>query len=195
MRSSKRSASKKDGVENNNYLQCIFNPHINSNIEFNLFDYELFRPVKEWKALLNYKLFKRIPKDIAISTNGKYLLLNETVDPYLPNSSFCRVEDAEINTLAWQMNLIKEHYKQGGFTDVYFSFIPNTVSIVDGDRNGYNHKLERIQGNYFLEANYLDIYHLFKKSQQRLYRRDDSHWNGNGLQLWVNKVNEKLTYP
>src|ERR1700752_494457 len=71
-----------------NYTKYLFNPLINQNLEFNLFDYEFLKPIKEAKAVLNFKWFNRTPKDVAVTGDKKYLLLNETVDPHQFESSF-----------------------------------------------------------------------------------------------------------
>lgn len=173
----------------------FFNPLINQNLEFNLFDYPLFKKLKESKALINYTLFNRMVKDVVESTDKQYLFLNETVNPNLASSSFRFISNEEINNIVINLNLISRHYEDNGFDEIYFSIIPNPVSIIDAERLPYNHKIERIENNYLLETNYIDVYTIFKQRRNQIYRKDDSHWNNYGLQLWVYEVNTKILQP
>ncbi|MGZ6488828.1 MAG: hypothetical protein ACXVDU_02475 [Bacteroidia bacterium] len=172
----------------------FFNPVINQNLEFNLYNYELFAPVKEFKANLIYSLFHKTPNDVAVSSNGKYLLLNETVNPSYNESSFRRLTNANIDETTYNMNLREAYYRNMGFDKVYFSIIPNPVSIVDPWRihHLYNHKIERIKSVVWRNFPMIDVYNTFMTTKKHIYRRDDSHWNTSGVQLWVNEVNSQL---
>jgi hypothetical protein len=174
----------------------FFNPNAGLNLEYNLFDYELFSVFKEIKALINYKLFGRIRKDVSLSSDKNYLLLTETIDTLQPTSSFKKLNSSEIEKIVSAVNMAVDYYMQGGFDEVYISIIPNPVSIVDEKRGTYNHKIEMICNHPKLNAKCIDVYPRFKKSGQQLYLRDDSHWNTNGIRMWVEEVNKKiLSYP
>jgi len=182
----------KPKTENQEFIQFLFNSFVNQNIEFNLFDYEIFKPLKETKAKISFIYFNKVPADIAVSSNKKYLLLNETVDNRFAQSSFLGLSDEHIDIITSKINEIDLYYKNMGFDKIYFTIIPNPASIIDTERMRYNHKIERIANNYQLHADFINVYDIFKKSKKQLYRRDDSHWNRNGLQLWVNEVNAKF---
>lgn len=173
-------------------LDRCFNPNINQNLEFSLYDYEWFRPVKELKAQINFSLFGRMPKEVTVSTNKYYLLLSETVDPELYASSFKPLNSSYEDWVIYMINVVYDHYKSQGFDEVYFSIIPNPVSIVDAQRMPYNHKIEVLENHPSLYAPYISMYFPFKNSYERIYRRDDSHWNGNGIQVWVDEVNKRM---
>ena len=179
-------------TQKKNFISRFFNPYIDQNLELNLFDYELIRPIKEAKANLNFTLFERLPKDITVSRDKNYLLLTETVDINYFQSSFRKVSDQEIVNIVYMMNLTEIHYKKLGFDDVYFSIIPNPVSIVDTERDWYNYKIARIKNTSWRHVKFIDVFDVFKTSRKRVYRRDDSHWNSNGVQLWVDQVNSNL---
>lgn len=187
------SPEQKDiaSVQLKNYF---FNPLINQNLEFNLFNYELFRPLKEFKADLIYSLFHKTPNDVAVSSNNKYLLLNETVNPNYNESSFRRLTNANIDETTYNMNLREAYYRKMGFDKVYFSIIPNPVTVVDQFRvkHFYNHKIERIKGVVWRKFPMIDVYWTFMNTKKHIYRKDDSHWNNAGVQLWVNEVNAQL---
>jgi hypothetical protein len=171
-----------------------FNSNINQNLEFLLFDYEWLKPIKEAKAETNFYIFNKTPPDVAISYDKKYLYLAETVDPSIYGSSFFPVSWAEIDQLAENLSKIRKHYLDAGFHEVYFSFVPNPVSVLEPWRGKYNHKMERIEESYAYGSPLIDVYKVFLESKKPVYRRDDSHWNTYGLQLWVNAVNQKLAY-
>jgi len=175
-------------------LNYFFNPNINQNLEFMVYDYEYFIPLKNAKAWLNYRLFKRLPKDVSISTDEKYLLLSETVDPRSGSSSFAPLNYPYLDHVTRCVNRVGQYYKSRGFDEVYFSVIPNPVSIVDEYRGSYNHKIEWLEKNTLLQSKYLSICPVFQDARTRIYRTDDTHWNGNGLQLWVDEVN-KIIQP
>ena len=190
-------SSEKATEKNKLFVDYLFNPMIDRNIEFNLFDYEIFKPLKEIKAEINYNLFDKIPADIAISSDKKYLFLTETVDPKSSVSSFSLLMDSNIVKIVNNMNTLYRHYKKLGFTAVYFSFIPNPTTILDINRNSrwsYNYKIGRIKDNKNLLPQCIDVVTVFNNSKKQIYRKDDSHWNRYGIQLWVNEVNAKLIF-
>lgn len=173
-------------------MSLLFNPNINQNLEFSLYDYEWFIPIKEAKAWINYSLFKKLPPDVTISTNEKYLLLNETVDPRSNISSFAPLDRSYLDYVIKCQNYILQHCTKVGFDEVYFSLIPNPVTILDPNRMAYNHKIEFVEQNPQLKARVISVYSVFQNTNQQIYRRDDTHWNGRGIQLWVDEVNKRL---
>jgi len=176
-------------------VEFLFNKNINSNIEFNLWESEIFTPVKEFKAQLNYKLFNRVNKDVVVSPDKKYLLYYPTIDSSSIYSSFKNISESDIDTIINNFNEIYFHYKNLGFTEVYLSLIPNPVSILYPDYNNYkyNQLILRIQNSPSLKMPFIDIYSDFKKTQVPIYRVSDTHWNRNGFNLWMNKVNSVLS--
>jgi len=173
-------------------LNYLFNPNINQNLEFALYDYEYFIPIKNLKAQINYSLFKRLPHDVSISTDEQYLLLSETVNPVSYASSFFARSPDYHNYVLYCADRIVSHFKGLGFDEVYFSVVPNPVSIVDEKRMSYNHKVELLEEHPLQGAAYISVYKLFKESKRRVYRTDDSHWNGRGIQIWVDEVNKRI---
>ncbi|HWY38862.1 MAG TPA: hypothetical protein VNY73_09905 [Bacteroidia bacterium] len=174
-------------------IKYFFNPFIEQNLEFNLFDYEVFKPVKELKAGLNFYWFNKLPKDVAVSSDKEYLLLPETVNPWKQESSFRGISDNELDKIAVQMKQIKKHYRKLGFKKIFFAVVPNPASIIDQKRMRYNYKIGRIIGRYGTPDDFIDVFKIFEHARKRIYRRDDSHWNRNGIQLWINEVNKKIS--
>ena len=174
------------------FADYFFNRNINQNLEFSLYDYEYFIPVKNLKAYINFSLFGRLPKDVGVSTDKKYLLLNETIDPSSATGSFTPVSLPHLEGVLFYANRISMYYKKRGFDEVYFSIIPNPVSIVDLNRNYYNRKAELLEDYTLLHPQFISVYKAFKNCKTQVYRRDDSHWNGRGIQIWIDEVNKKL---
>lgn len=173
-------------------LRYLYNKDINQNLEFNLFDYRFLTPFKEAKAELNYRLFGRTSKDVAVLPDKAYLFYGPTIDSTKNTSSFNSVSETEVSALITCINSEYKHFKMLGFDEVYLSIIPNPVSILDPDLGRYNNLVERIQNRKDLNVPVIDIFKLFKDAHYQIFYKSDSHWNYDGLQIWVNQVNEIL---
>ena len=90
------------------------------------------------------------------------------------------------------INLTKEFYLKLGFDEVILSIIPNKTSIYAQNLGKYNHLIERIQQNSTLKIDFIDVFSPIKSSKKMLYDVGDSHWNCEGKQIWVDKMNQKL---
>ncbi len=173
-----------------------FNPNINSNLEFNLFDYAAFSPVRGWKSGLNYGLFNKLNKQIVISKDRKYLLLEETVDTLLNTGIYTPLPEAELDSMVAHMALIRNHFLGCGFKEVYYSIIPNTITVLDSnyfpqrEGNGLIYKIKAKAESR--QIPYIDIYSLFLKNPDKMYKHGDSHWTDAGKQIWIDQVNETL---
>jgi hypothetical protein len=168
----------------------IFNKNLSRNLETLLFDDKLFTPAKELKADINYKLFNRVDKGVAISTDKKRLLVNATVDTTSSLSDFRNISNKEIGALINNLDAANNYYRSIGFKKVILTIIPNAVSIYDENRMHYNRLLERVeQDNHFMVV---DIYKEFKDAPINLYYRSDTHWNPQGLDLWVKTMNKSI---
>ena len=171
--------------------RMLFN-EINRNLEFNLFSYSVFTPIKELKASLNYRFFKRISGDVCIAPDSSMLLYLPTVDSLSECSSFFPIADEEIDSIVQSLNDIHRYYTQRGFDEVYFSMIPNPVSVLYPGLGTYNELIPRLQCNSSLKMPLIDAYDLFRAAHRRIYFDNDTHWNMNGFTLWLNECNKKL---
>ena len=183
-----------------NFIQKImphfFNDQINQNMEYNLFSYNFIMPLFETKAALNYYLFNRASGDVVISKDRKFLLLKETTVNSGICSSFAPVSSKEVSDIVDNLNEIFRYYKSCGFKKVYLSMIPNAVTILQPE--GYNNLIPLIQNNEKLKMGVIDIYSVFRKSNEELYLHGDTHWNNTGKQKYVDLVNgilmQQLTF-
>ena len=168
----------------------IFNKELSRNLELLLFDDKLFTPIKELKASLNYNLFGRVAKEVALSTDKKRLLLNLTVDTNDTHSAFRYKTAQQIDTITTNLKEAQNYYEAIGFKKVFLSIVPNPVSIYDENRMPYNHLLERIEQQTDLPL--ISIYKTFKTDKHNLYFLSDAHWNPLGFTNWVEQVNKTL---
>ncbi|WPU98349.1 hypothetical protein SNE26_20195 [Mucilaginibacter sp. cycad4] len=171
--------------------KIIFNKDLSRNLELILFDNRLVSPFKEVKASLNYKLFDRVANEVVVSSDKKRLLFNITVDTASAQSAFRPKTESGIDSIVNNLDIAKRYYLSIGFKKVFLSVIPNPVSVYDDKRMPYNHLLERVEQNTDLTV--VSLYHIFKADKRNLFYRSDSHWNPQGLDIWVNEVNKTLT--
>jgi hypothetical protein len=168
----------------------LFNKDLSRNLEIILFYNKIFTPVKEFKAWINYKLTGWLPKEVAVSTDKKRLLMNVTVDTTYRQSAFRQISDKEVETISNNLDSAQNYYKSIGFKKVFLSVIPNPVSIYDAKRMNYNHLLQRIEKSNKFPVN--SLFNKYKAEDKNLYYRSDGHWNPYGLDIWVKTTNATL---
>ena len=168
------------------------NPLVNQNLEFNLFEYRIFRRFKEIKASLSYKWFNKLDDFVQVSPDGKYLLRRGTCFQS-DGSAFIPLSDAQIEEMVSAVNFAYTHYKSKGFDEVYLSIIPNPVTILYPTYYGvYNELIPRIQNHPKLLAKVVDAYGTFKDTDAQIYCYSDTHWTLDGFTLWLNEFNKML---
>jgi hypothetical protein len=175
-------------------LSMFFNPDINRNLEFNLFGYRFWDQVKLTKASLTYHLFKRAGGDAIVSDDGSRLFLKQTMAEHDRLSSYYPFDERELHGMFVNLNAYRDHYKAEGFDEVYLSIIPNPVSILQPGAH-YNNLIPQLQQTDSIRGlHIIDMYTPFKKDQNpgRLFLLGDTHWSHQGIQIWLNDVNEEL---
>lgn len=172
-------------------IDDLFNKYINQNLQANLFNYNFIIPMFEAKAALNYYVFNRASGDVVISNDRNFLFLKETVSKTDIGSSYVPLTDADISWLVNNFNIIYDHYKKSGFSEVYLSMIPNAVSIEQPE--GYNNLIPSIQNDPRLKMKVLDIYTAFKNAGEVVYLPGDTHWNEKGRQIWIDMIHQRLS--
>jgi len=174
------------------FEEFVFNKKINDNLEFILFDNIFFTIIKQLRADINYMFFNKIPPKITISSNKDYLFLTETIDTTLNTSSFKKVDGDELNKCIRNCNTMTNFYLKNGFDKVYFSIIPNPVSVLGYQDYKYNNLIPKIQTLSIRDFETIDVFFEFSQSPDKYFYHSDSHWNSAGLQTWVDKVNKLL---
>ena len=176
-------------------INDVFNPHINQNLEYHLFNYNFLIFPRQAKAALSYTLFNRASGDVVISDDGNFLFYKITVMQNNLCSSYDRLGTNEVSAIVASLDTIYDHYKRAGFDEVYFSAIPNPATILQP--GPYNNLIPRIQNDPKMKMPFIDLYTPFKHSEDpvSLYRAGDTHWNNKGMQMWLDMVYEVLQHP
>ncbi|WP_080055959.1 hypothetical protein [Spirosoma aerolatum] len=148
---------------------------------------------KELKATLTLNWFDRPNASVSLSRNHQHIFLHSDTDSANSlNSSFSTLSDREVNTLVDSINSVAKRYQQLGFDAVYLSLIPNKATILERERTGYNHLIERIQNNPRLAVPTINTYTRFLEAPQSPYLKSDTHWNCEGRAIWLDLVRQKL---
>lgn len=154
-----------------------------------LFGFDFIMKIKEWKAVLNQKVFGRVDEKVKLSSDERQILY------YLDNdagvsSNFDPVTDKEIENMVNNINTTYKKYRNLGFNEVFLSVIPNKTTLYGKDLGQYNHLIERIEKHPKLKMPVISIFEEFQKGEY--YLKGDSHWNCAGQQIWVDKINEAV---
>ena len=168
----------------------LFNKYINQNLQCNLFNYNFIMPMFEAKAALNYYVFNRASGDVVISDDRRFLFYKETVSHTDVGSSYYPVSPGEAAHIVDVLNTVYDHYRSAGFAEVYISIVPNSATIMQPQ--GYNGLIPMVQNDTRLKMKVIDIYSVFKRSDEVYFRPGDTHWNFKGKQLWLDTVNARL---
>lgn len=165
---------------------------IEQRFEATLFSYDIFLKFRELKSTINYQIFGRIEKKVVLSKDKQSIFFSEESVPTDSHSAFFPFTDNEKTNLIYRINHTREKYIKEGFDEVYLSIIPNKVSIISPDLDIYNHLINRIQIDSSLKTPIIDTYTDFRKNPLKYYLKSDSHWNCEGRDVWLNKVNKIL---
>jgi len=187
--------SVSDIYATNWWKEHVFNPNIEQNIEFNLFDYTVFTPFKEAKAWLNHRVFNRISQDVVLSKTRQQLYYKQTIDSTKNSSSFMHLRAGEVDTMVAGLNQVYTHYRKAGFNEVYLVIMPNPVSVLEPHFNQYkyNDLVPRLQKNPGLKMPVIDIYSkLLRFRRERIYQISDTHWDKIGILAGIAQIDSVL---
>jgi hypothetical protein len=165
---------------------------VNKNLDYLLFRFNFLNPVKFLKGKMNYTLFERGDGNSVLSDDGRYLFYKPTVLNTGIYSSYAPLHDTEVTYVARKLNNIYTNFRKMGFKEVYLSVIPSPASILQPV--GYNRLIPLLQSNPDLRIKVIDIYKPYSSSShpEAYYRLGDTHWNNNGMHLWLDMVNLEL---
>jgi hypothetical protein len=104
-------------------------------------------------------------------------------------SSFYPLDNPEVNKMIEVINGSAAHYQSAGFDQVVLALIPNKVSVTNPELGNYNHLIEKIQYSSDLKVPFIEIFRDFNNLGKMYYLKGDSHWNCEGKELWLSKVN------
>ncbi|AKD55336.1 hypothetical protein [Spirosoma radiotolerans] len=175
------------------FLDNLFSgTDISFGLETLLFDYTLFRPLKEAKAAFVYACFGRISERVLPAPDGHRLYLKETVTG-TTTSSFSPIDSVQLSQVVLGLNHLHQCARQRGYSDVFLSIIPNPVSVIETSRPNYNHLIEQIEHHPGLSLKVISLYDQFRTRGHVYYHPSDTHWNQNGVNAWVSAMNQSFT--
>lgn len=170
------------------FWENTLNSEINQRLEFLLFNSNMALKCKELKADLMLSLFGRTHPGSLISRDQQFLFYEIEASRQSVLSPFTPLTDADIDSVAINMNRIRMHYLNSGFTEVYFCLIPNKVTVCEPGRHPHNNQIRRIEQSHYLKTPLLKLSNELLQHPE-WFHKSDGHWNVNGKRLWLRYVN------
>lgn len=137
--------------------------------------------------------------DTVIVGKDDWLYYSSTLNDYLGKDT---MSDRQLNNIAHNLKLTQDYVQAFG-AEFLFTVAPNKNSLypqympyyysqkVSNDKN--IDKLVPVMSDYSI--NYCDLFSVFKKQEEVLYLKQDSHWNNKGALLAYNTILDKLNKP
>lgn len=175
--------------------QALYHPSLEQNIDFTLFNFQAWSPVKSWKAQWNLAVFGRTEQAVVLSKDRQFLYMRETIDSLQRGSSFYPTSQMEIAALLARMANIEKYALARGFDEVVFSFIPNPVAITQTEGRLSNQLNQKLLAQNQGSLHFIDPTNGLLKGGKEYFFRSDSHWNQLGAKVWLKQLNEYLLTP
>lgn len=172
--------------------KAIYHPTLESNLDFVLFNLGILGWIKELKADFTWRILGRTNPDVCVSKDGKFLYLEETVNPEKKTSSFKPLEPNQVDLMVKNLQEIESYYLSNGYDEVIFSLIPNPVAVLGTELNAPNLALEKIKLHPKLGVKLLDPSKALKQNARMNFYQSDSHWTLRGAQIWLKEFNQVL---
>jgi hypothetical protein len=171
---------------------ALYDPNLEQNIDFTLFNFQALSFIKSLKAQANLSLFNRTVPDVVLSSDRQFLYMKETVDSSQRGSSFYPVTSQDVQALLKEMERISSYAHAKGFDEVVFSFIPNPVAVTQTENKPTNQLIPTLALANHGQMHLVDPTHVLTQGGKRFFFRSDSHWNQKGAQAWLNQLNQYL---
>ena len=173
------------------FWENTLNREINQRLEFLLFNSDMALKCKEMKAGLMLSWFGRTHPGSLISHDRQFLFYEIEANPRSSLSPFTQLADADIDSVVVNMNRIRTHYLDAGFSEVYFCLVPHKVTVCEPARHPHNNQIPRIEQNPRLKAPLLKLGDHLRRHPE-WFHKSDGHWNASGKRLWLKYVNEMV---
>ncbi|MBL7764513.1 MAG: hypothetical protein JNJ58_00330 [Chitinophagaceae bacterium] len=200
-----RSELKKDTRKKSAYIHSIenfftHNPNkdifnttkINERIEYLSCNNSIALFLKEMKASMLYYLFGYSGDEVYVSERHHMVYLRETVDSTSIRSPYHMLQNEEADRLILFLNHEYLRYKSLGFSEVYFSLIPEKARVYQPFSNIKTNRLFDILKSPNLNMPVIDILPELTNPGEKVFHTADTHWNTTGINCWLRKVNEIL---
>lgn len=177
----------------NAYLfEHIYHPQLEQNLDFTLFNLQLFSPIKSLKSSINSKLFHRLPTEVAVSKNGEFLYMRETVDSSQRSSSFYPISNDELHELGDRILAMNQYAKSKGYDEVIFVIIPNPVVFTQTESKLSNQLVPKLKLELGDKVRLVDPTKPLMEGGKNYFFKSDSHWNQQGARAWLAHFNQYL---
>ncbi len=177
---------------NRSLSEWIYHPQLEQNLDFALFNMQVFSPWKSLKARLNADLFHRLPSDVSVSKDGQFLYMRETVDSTQRGSSFYSLQDEDMHELRDRILALNHYAHSKGFDEVVFVIIPNPVVMTKTEQRPSNQLIQRLAIELGGQVRFVDPTHALNSGREKYFFKSDSHWNQAGARAWLAQFNQYL---
>lgn len=201
-----RSELKKDTEIKKGYIPSIenffmHNPNkdvfnttkINERIEYLSCNNSLALRLKELKASMWFYALGYSGDEVYVSERQHMVYLRETVDSNNIRSPFHDLQKTEADSIVFFLNRIYQQYKSLGFTEVYFSLIPEKARVYQPIPKLKTNGLFELLHDAHVLMPTIDVLPDITQSKEKVFHTADTHWNTQGINCWVRKVNEILS--
>jgi hypothetical protein len=171
---------------------ALYDPRLEQNIDFTLFNFQGLSFLKSLKAQANLDIFKRTTPEVVLSKDHQFLYMKETMDSLQKGSSFYPFSSEDIQVLLGRMTKIEQYAHIRGFDEVIFSLIPNPVAITRTESRRTNQLIVSLSKANHVRLHILDPTQVLAKGGKSYFFKSDSHWNQQGAQAWLNQLNQYL---
>lgn len=171
---------------------ALYDPFLEQNIDFTLFNFQGLSFIKSLKAQANLDLFHRTTPEVVLSKDRQFLYMKETMDSLQKGSSFYPVRSEDIQELLGRMAKIEQYAVSRGFDEVIFSFIPNPVAMTKTESRPTNQFISSLSRANQGRLHLIDPTQVLVKGGKSYFFASDSHWNQQGAKAWLNQLNQYL---
>lgn len=171
---------------------ALYDPLLEQNIDFTLFNFQGLSFLKSLKAQVNMDIFNRTTPEVVLSEDHQFLYMKETMDSLQKGSSFYPVSFDDIQALLGRMASIEQYAQSRGFDEVIFSFIPNPVAITRTESKQTNQLIVSLSKANQGRLHVVDPTQILAKGGKSYFFKSDSHWNQQGAQAWLHQLNQYL---
>ena len=161
-------------------------------------DHFAFRPeMVNANALIQSKVLHFSASNQVIVGTDNWLYYSGTLKDYLGTKVF---NERQWYSLEHNLSLMQQYAEQHG-SSFLFMVVPNKNSLYSKNmpyfyRKGRTSNLNELQKKLTArEIRYLDLYNIFRKQDNTLYYKKDTHWNTKGALLGYNSLMNSFDIP
>jgi hypothetical protein len=147
---------------------------------------------QEMKARFNYSILNFTGNGVFVSSETRFVYLAETLDSTNILSPQYPLDNDESVDMLNYLNSFYDQYKAKGFDEVYFSLIPEKIRVYPIKGHDTFNSLFEVIRSPKLKMPLINCLEPLKKSTKKVFITCDTHWNTNGINIWLKEVDDKL---